>query len=153
MVRWSGERGEGECRKQIEIQQFGARNLLEGAVLSATVPVLPVNRGEDRSVRARYTVFRGVTEYRARHRGWDVAAGYATIEHRDEDHTMWGTTLPRRGIDVGLTFGLHELSHRRDPRTELRGKSLDAILKSFSFNAKNKNLEFFELKKSKDAIE
>lgn len=76
---------------KLKFNSSGARNhLSEGAT---TVPVLPVNCGEDRPVQHS---IQEVTEYHACRRGWDVVAGYATIEYRDEGYTIWGSTLPQR---------------------------------------------------------
>lgn len=98
--RFAGEKGRGRMpRKQIEIQQFGARIVSERA--AATVPVLPVNYGGRPSCGAvRYS-----GGYRIPcspppppPRLRDVATGYATIEHRDEGYAI------REGDDAAATL-------------------------------------------------
>lgn len=109
--RFAGEKGRGRMRrKQIEIQQFGARIVSEWA--AATVPVLPVNYGRRPSCGTRCRmVFRGLPNT-------VPAAAAAETERcgdwiRDNWAPGWrlrntrGGRRCRNAIDVGLSSVCH----------------------------------------------
>ena len=97
---WDG----GECRKQIEIQQFGGKEPSYRRVPQlATVPVLPViTAGKVDSGAARHGI-QEVTECRARRWGRDVAAEYTRQLSTEMKVTQYGGRHCHSTIDVGLS--------------------------------------------------
>lgn len=119
--RFAGEKGRGRMpRKQIEIQQFGARIVSERAAATvwtvAAVPVLPVNYGGRPSCGARCrTVFRGLPN--------TVPTAAETERCGDWIRDNWapgwrlrntrGGRCCRNAIDVGLSSVCHRRTLHR----------------------------------------
>jgi len=80
---------------KLKFNSSGARNLSEGAATRHCAGIAGYNCGEGRFGRSTTRYSRGYrmscSSLRPRCGGWI----YATIEHRDEGHTIWWTTLPQ----------------------------------------------------------